>query len=414
MARRTLFRMSRVDAEPTSWIGKILDDKLVLRERIGGGAMGDVYLAWHQLLEKNVAVKVLQPTLARDPLFVGRFHREALAASHLDHPRCIRVYDRGEVEGCPYLTMDYVAGGDLQRLLRNEGALDPREVASILLQALEGLEAAHAAGIVHRDVKPENLLLIETGSTEPGQRFVVKIADFGIAQMSLERGERRSEHPLTSPGVVMGTPEYMSPEQARAEVVDARSDLYALGVVAFQLLTGTVPFDAPSPVALLMRHLTDPVPDPCKTHKAAHPGLASVAMRAMQKAPEDRYRSAHDMRRAIEMAMQRPGRVRRTSPERLGFGLLAGAVAAAGLFLGVNSAAEAPHHHPVALTKAVFEPAPSSTARSRDEAAQRELDAWYAALSSTPSKRQARPRPTPKVRSYYDLVDDQAAPLAAR
>jgi eukaryotic-like serine/threonine-protein kinase len=229
--------------------GRILDGRYQLGSVLGVGGMARVYLAEDRVLQRQVAVKVLSPPYDQDPLFVERFRREARTAAGLSHPNIVAVFDSGSDGEQHYLVMEYVAGQSLAELLAHQGRLVPRRAGELASQVCAALAAAHTQGVVHRDVKPGNVLV--------GGDGLVKVTDFGIAKAA-------TSHTLTGSGMVLGTAAYLSPEQARGGPVDARSDLYGLGCVLYELLTGTPPFgsgaDSPQ-VAIATRHLSEP-PEP--------------------------------------------------------------------------------------------------------------------------------------------------------
>jgi eukaryotic-like serine/threonine-protein kinase len=273
-------------------------ERYALESRIATGGMGEVWRANDAVLGRRVAVKLLKTEYADDATFRSRFETEARHAASLHHPNVAAVYDFGEAQAAgsdvarPYLVMELVDGQPLSALLKPGQALDPDATRDLLAQAADALAAAHAAGIVHRDVKPANLLVTPDRT--------VKITDFGIARAA----EGMS---LTETGQVMGTPQYLSPEQARGEAATPASDVYSLGVVAFECLAGHRPFVAETPVATALAHLRDPVPDLPDDVPA---DLAAVVHRAMAKAPEDRFADAAE----LATALRNPGAV--PAPDR--------------------------------------------------------------------------------------------------
>ncbi|HEX4338702.1 MAG TPA: serine/threonine-protein kinase [Polyangiaceae bacterium] len=285
-------------------VGRTLGGKFTLESLIGTGAMGSVYRARHVALDALVAVKVMHDDIAVDRTFAERFHREARAASRLDHPNVIRVVDFGtEPDGHLYIVMEYVEGYDLFQVIRRDSPLAESRVVDLLSQALSGIAAAHDMGVVHRDLKPENIMVTTRVGDDGAEYEVVKVCDFGIAQISEAARTAPSggvaPRTLTARGVLLGTPQYMSPEQARGEVTDARTDVYSVGVILYQLLTGQLPFDGPTPIDTVLKHISEePVP-PTELVPSASPRLEAVCMKALAKRREGRWTSAREMRAAL-------------------------------------------------------------------------------------------------------------------
>jgi len=271
--------------------GRILDGRYQLGSLLGVGGMARVYLATDRVLERPVAVKVLSPPYAQDPVFVERFRREARSAARLSHPNIVAVFDSGSDADLHYLVMEYVPGQSLAQLLAGQGRLTPRQAAELAVEVCAALAAAHAQGLVHRDVKPANVLVSEGGR--------VKVTDFGIVKAA-------AATTLTGTGVVLGTAAYLSPEQAQGGPVDARSDLYSLGCVLYQLLCGSPPFgsgaDSP-PVAVATRHLHQPAEPPSARNPQVDASLDAVVLTALAKDPAQRHQSAVELQGALERVL---------------------------------------------------------------------------------------------------------------
>ncbi|MCB1257955.1 MAG: serine/threonine protein kinase, partial [Microthrixaceae bacterium] len=247
---------------------RVLNDRYEIYRRLARGGMAQVYLARDRVLDRPVAVKELVPEFATDPSFVERFRREAQAAASLTHANVVAVYDWGSQDGTYFIVMEYVDGPSLSQVLRSEGPLHPRRAAEIAAEVADGLGFAHARGVVHRDVKPGNVLLSKSGQA--------KVTDFGIARALSSPAED-----LTQAGSVMGTATYFSPEQAQGLAVDPRSDLYSLGVVLYEMVTGRPPFSGETPLAISYRHVQDP-PEPPSTHISGLPrGLEAIIMKLL-------------------------------------------------------------------------------------------------------------------------------------
>src|SRR5215472_13089018 len=268
-------------------VGRALPGGYLILELVGIGGMGRVYRAEQTNLGRTVAVKIIHPHLVGEESTAARFITEARAASRLNHPNSVGIIDFGKTpDGQLYLVMEFLRGRDLARVTYEDGALPFRRIVDVLRQTLAALAEAHTENIIHRDLKPENIILEPVRS---GGDFV-KVVDFGLAKIRADE----KQPSITSPGIVCGTPEYMSPEQARGDVLDARSDLYAVGVILYQLLTGRLPFEADSPTQVVLSHLTDPPKDPrdVAPDRAIPKPLVEVALKALAKEPKDRYQDS--------------------------------------------------------------------------------------------------------------------------
>jgi len=252
-------------------------------EKIGSGGMAEVYKAVDEVLGRTVAIKVLHSHYSSDPAFVARFRQEAQAAANLSHPGIVNIYDWGQDGEAYYIVMEYVHGADLKELVTKKGPVDPAKVAEYASQVCAALSVAHGYDIIHRDIKPHNIVLTPSGS--------IKVMDFGIA--------RAGNTQMTQTGSVLGTAHYVSPEQAQGKELTASSDLYSLGVVLYELATGRVPFDAETPVAVALKQVNeDPIP-PRQINPSIPSGLEAIILRAMAKSPSERYFSAEEMRRDL-------------------------------------------------------------------------------------------------------------------
>src|SRR5271156_7040661 len=264
-----------------------LSDRYELGEILGFGGMSEVHLARDVRLHRDVAVKVLRADLARDPSFYLRFRREAQNAAALNHPAIVAVYDTGEADTAagplPYIVMEYVNGVTLRDIVHTDGPMTPTRAIEVIADACQALNFSHQHGIIHRDVKPANIMISTTNA--------VKVMDFGIARALSDGGVS-----VTQTAAVIGTAQYLSPEQARGDSVDARSDVYSLGCVLYEMLTGEPPFVGDSPVAVAYQHVReDPVP-PSRRYEGISADLDAVVLKALTKNPENRYQTAAEMR----------------------------------------------------------------------------------------------------------------------
>ncbi|MGV8871584.1 MAG: Stk1 family PASTA domain-containing Ser/Thr kinase [Rhodococcus sp. (in: high G+C Gram-positive bacteria)] len=278
---------------------RTLSSRYELGEILGFGGMSEVHLARDTRLDRDVAIKVLRADLARDPTFYLRFRREAQNAAALNHPAIVAVYDTGEAETeagpLPFIVMEYVDGDTLRDIVRAEGPMPPRRAMEVIADVCAALDFSHRNGIVHRDVKPANIMINNAGA--------VKVMDFGIARAIAD-----SSSPMTQTAAVIGTAQYLSPEQARGEQVDARSDVYSLGCVLFEILTGEPPFKGDSPVAVAYQHVREDPQLPSLVNDTVPRELDSIILKAMAKNPANRYQSAAEMRTDLVRVLggQRP------------------------------------------------------------------------------------------------------------
>ena len=260
--------------------GRILADRYELKELIGQGGMADVYLAYDDILKREVAVKILRSSLTGDPIYITRFHREARAAAALCHRNIVEIYDVGEEDDLYYIVMEYVRGQTLKELINKRGALHYVEAVDIMKQVVSATALAHSMGIVHRDLKPQNILVTDSG--------IVKIADFGIASI-------QSLSQVTQTDTIMGSLHYLAPEIARGEKATPQSDIYALGVVFYELLRGDVPFNGESPVNIALKHMRDEIPSVRAYNPAIPQSVENIIIKATAKNTNNRYQCADDM-----------------------------------------------------------------------------------------------------------------------
>jgi serine/threonine-protein kinase len=260
--------------------GILIEERYEISHRLGAGGMGCVFLARDRLLSREVALKVLDERHAENPEFVERFRREAKAAASLSHPNIVSVYDAGEDDETPYIAMEHVPGGTLKDRLQDRGALPPRVAAGVTFEVSNALAAAHEKGIVHRDIKPDNVLVTDQGHA--------KVGDFGIARAATATA-------ITKTDLILGSVRYLSPEQAKGEDVGPSSDLYSLGIVLYEMLTGRVPFDEENPIATAMKHVNEEPTSPRKLDPTIPKALEAITLKLLKKNPKHRYQSATEL-----------------------------------------------------------------------------------------------------------------------
>jgi serine/threonine-protein kinase len=263
----------------------VLIDRYEVGRLLGAGGMAEVFEGRDRLLARRVAIKVLLAQYARDPAFLIRFKREAQAAASLSHPNIVAVYDTGVEAGTQFIVMEYVEGRTLREVLRAEGPLLAERAAEVAVEVCAALAAAHARGLIHRDIKPGNVMLTPAGA--------VKVMDFGIARAA-------SGESITQTSAVLGTAQYIAPEQAQGQPVDCRSDVYSLGCCVFEMVTGVVPFSGSTPVAIAYRHVREAPTPPRVLNPDVPAGLEAVVLKAMAKQPGQRYQTAAELRQDLE------------------------------------------------------------------------------------------------------------------
>lgn len=293
-------------------IGKELGQYKILAE-LGRGGMGIVYKAYQTSLNREVAIKVLPPNLAVDENIVKRFHREAEAAARLSHPHIVQIFDINEISGLHFFAMEYLKGETLTQKIEREGPLSLKEAVRITMMVADALNYSHSEGIVHRDIKPGNIMIDPHGH--------VKVTDFGLAR-AIESSR------LTMTGTIIGTPEYMSPEQARGENLDGRSDLYSLGLVLYEMLTGRIPFEATTPFAVAQKQIYEPLTSPSSIRSEISPVLDAIILKVTQKDPKERYQRGEELKNDLELFISGKDLERITptvtvppeEPQRIGWG----------------------------------------------------------------------------------------------
>ncbi len=291
---------ARERAEAERLVGTTIGGKYRIEQFVGGGAMGKVYKATQLLLDKHVAVKVLHAGLGQDEKFQSRFHREAKAASKMDHPNSVGVIDFGiERDGMMFIVMEFLAGRDLFAALRKEWPFSTERIVDVMSQVLSALAVAHEQGIVHRDLKPENVMLVPKKQDDGTMADVVKVADFGIAKIMDSHRTGAAGERLSTAGNIAGTPEYMSPEQAQARNVDGRADLYSCGVILYEMCTGKLPFSAETPIGVVLKHITEQPAPPSTINPSISYEMEQVIMKSLAKSPDDRFADARSMRAAL-------------------------------------------------------------------------------------------------------------------
>jgi serine/threonine-protein kinase len=285
-------------------VGLTLDDKYRLEERLGIGGMGTVYRARHLLIDRAVAVKVLNPRFVEDDAAQVRFRREAKAAGRLQHANAVAVTDFGQTtDGYVYIVMELLEGRTLRDVLAKEAPLDTARAVALMLQTAAAVGAAHEAGIIHRDLKPANIFIVQNSEVPA----VVKVLDFGIAKLAAEHLDDDDPKTLTLIGAMIGTPRYMSPEQCDGAELTPAADVYSLGVILYEMLTGVVPFSGSTPLAIAMKHTTE-APRPLReVITSIPPALEEVVLHALEKNPEDRPANAAEFRRELLATAERLG-----------------------------------------------------------------------------------------------------------
>ena len=268
--------------------GQKINDRYQIIRTIGEGGMANVYLAYDTILDRNVAVKILRGDLAGDEKFVRRFQREAIAASSLSHPNIVEMYDVGEDDGKYFIVMEYIEGTTLKSLIKRRGALTLSEVIDIMLQLTAGLACAHDSYIIHRDIKPQNVLILDDGR--------VKITDFGIA-MAMNSNE------LTQTNSVMGSVHYLPPEQANGNGATIKSDIYSLGILMYELLTGKLPFKGDNAVEIAIKHMKEPIPSVCEINPEIPQSVENIILRATAKNPKNRYENVRKMQEDLKTCL---------------------------------------------------------------------------------------------------------------
>lgn len=268
--------------------GQKINDRYQIIRTIGEGGMANVYLAYDTILDRNVAVKILRGDLAGDEKFVRRFQREAIAASSLSHPNIVEMYDVGEDDGKYFIVMEYIEGTTLKSLIKRRGALTLSEVIDIMLQLTAGLACAHDSYIIHRDIKPQNVLILDDGR--------VKITDFGIA-MAMNSNE------LTQTNSVMGSVHYLPPEQANGNGATIKSDIYSLGILMYELLTGKLPFKGDNAVEIAIKHMKEPIPSVCEINPEIPQSVENIILRATAKNPKNRYENVREMQEDLKTCL---------------------------------------------------------------------------------------------------------------
>jgi serine/threonine-protein kinase len=351
----------------------VLNQRYELQRRVGRGGMADVFLARDQLLDRPVALKVLFPEFAQDPAFVERFRREAQAAANLNHPNIVSVYDWGEAAGTYYIVMEYIDGRSLAEVLRSEGRVRPDRAIDATIAIALARASAHTSGVIHRDIKPANILI-----TRDGQ---VKVADFGIARAL----NTAHEQDLTQAGSVMGTASYFSPEQAQGHALDARSDLYSLGIVLYEMLTGKPPFTGENPVAIAYKQVHEMPVAPSTIVPTTPPGLEGITLQLLAKNPADRYANCGDL--ITDLRRVRAGKpplgataAQGTTSENAvtATGVAAAAVATGAATNAVDAAAYQPTRAEPAVRRT--QTVPATEYEEVDEAPRRRIGMWILIL----------------------------------
>jgi serine/threonine-protein kinase len=282
----------------SGFIGRKIGDHYVITGKLGEGGMGYVFKAKHTMLDKEVAIKVLREDFADNPDAFERFRREAKNTSRLNHPNAVAMYDFGQTDdNLVYIILEYIKGGDLKMILGNEGPFPELRAAPIFVQMCDVLEEAHEQGIIHRDLKSENIMLCERAK----RRDFVKVLDFGIAKL-MNVGGRTTGGTLTQKGVVFGTPQYMCPEQVQGLQMDQRSDIYSLGVIMYEVLTGEVPFNAGNPVDIMVMQVKDKPESFRRFPKIkVSSALEKIVMKCLEKKPQARFQTARELKEALAM-----------------------------------------------------------------------------------------------------------------